>query len=363
MRRRHVQWATGGGKASLGPGFLRNDHFGALVLALLPVLPRQRGTAYRARHDRRSRECLSRHCRIDEMGAQLTAVVSVQMAWRSSAKCAGIRYLGCGCRIGYPRQATWVYSLISPLSARGLTTREIPAHFAEVYGATASKDKVCPSGLNWRASRSGDHSHSVGWILRRARQDSAQRSSAQGGICKDCLPWFTVEQRIVRKDCAGVPAILMYGRVVTMVCDVCNEETTPNSTYFLTTAQVVLNIRYWREEVRRFRAIGNVLGGIGGEALAIAVPQMAGQRSAWAVCEACAGMFEFDRELASAYAVRQQQPPGCGPVDVRHAQSIAAQAWNEMAGTSVDMSGQPAPSPSQETRRVPWYRRLWARRL
>ena len=41
------------------------------------------------------------------------------------------------------RRLTGVDQIVLSLSARGLTTGEISAHFAEVYGASVSRETVC----------------------------------------------------------------------------------------------------------------------------------------------------------------------------------------------------------------------------
>jgi putative transposase len=40
------------------------------------------------------------------------------------------------------RRLEWVDQIVLPLTARGLTTGEVAAHFADVYGASVSKDTI-----------------------------------------------------------------------------------------------------------------------------------------------------------------------------------------------------------------------------
>lgn len=122
-----------------------------------------------------------------------------------------------------------------------------------------------------------------------------------------------------------------------MVCDVCNAEVTPGSSYYLTTAQVVLNRRYWQHILSLSEQIGSPFNPSRdelNEVLKMQVRHASGQSTAWAVCEKCAELFEFDRNLARGHAVRQEQPPGCGPVSARDAERIAATVWKGAPGQS-----------------------------
>jgi Transposase, Mutator family len=56
-------------------------------------------------------------------------------------ECAG-RLVRAGDRAKRKRRLDWIDQIVLSLSARGLTTREISAHFEEVYGAKVSKDTI-----------------------------------------------------------------------------------------------------------------------------------------------------------------------------------------------------------------------------
>lgn len=148
-----------------------------------------------------------------------------------------------------------------------------------------------------------------------------------------------------------------------MVCDVCNATVTPDSSYFLTTAQVVKERRYWEESLSTLAGLYrmvNPTGVIDPATVRDQVQQAAGQRTAWAVCESCAGFFEFDREAARGYAVGQQQPPGCGPVNPREVEHVALDVWRTSFAKRPAGAGRPQQLASGRPREG-WFSRLRSR--
>lgn len=109
------------------------------------------------------------------------------------------------------------------------------------------------------------------------------------------------------------------------VCDVCNGAVDPSDCYALTTKQVTANERYWRYMLDNHT--------FDDELLAMYVEQQAMQRSGWLVCEACSGMFGFDRGSARDYARRMVDPPGSGPASVQDVAVAAAKAWRTKHGS------------------------------
>jgi hypothetical protein len=159
-----------------------------------------------------------------------------------------------------------------------------------------------------------------------------------------------------------------------MVCDVCNAAVTPNTCYLLTTAQVVRERRYWDKALSDFVGLYRQFdptGPIDPSTVTDQVRHAAGQRTAWAVCEDCAGLFEFDRETARGYAARQEQPPGCGPVNPREAERVAMGVWQTTFAQRPAARRPAAPANARQTAyslpstgevtRDGWFSRLWSR--
>ncbi len=108
------------------------------------------------------------------------------------------------------------------------------------------------------------------------------------------------------------------------VCDICNRPLDFSAGYALTTSQVAGDENYWTYMLENH--------GFTDDLLLMYVQQQAMQVSGWLVCEACSGMFTFDRVSAGKYARRQQNPPGSGSLDINVAAAAAARAWRQKHG-------------------------------
>lgn len=109
------------------------------------------------------------------------------------------------------------------------------------------------------------------------------------------------------QDCSG------RHREAEAVCDVCGFPTNFADGYSLTTKQIVPTVQYWEVALNRSQAL---LSDDKKAAVALGqyVAHQASQSTGWLVCEACAGLFQFDRASAREYARKRINPPGAGPL-------------------------------------------------
>lgn len=114
------------------------------------------------------------------------------------------------------------------------------------------------------------------------------------------------------------------------VCDVCNQHTTPEEAYLLTTSQVVSNSFFWQKFLTQNPKIRE--RDPEGATWATYVAKVVELRTPWQVCEQCIGLFDrtvppLNKEAAKQYSLKSQQPPGTGASNISHAGIPAAHAW------------------------------------
>jgi hypothetical protein len=128
-------------------------------------------------------------------------------------------------------------------------------------------------------------------------------------------------------------------------CDSCNAALDPTHGYYLATRTVVLSERYWVHALTQMKtqmdAFGmnetQRLGAFRGYAV-----QMAGQSSAWSICENCSEFFFIDRAKARAFAASGKTPPGSGKVDPQGCIQYAAQGFEQVFGFWPPVTEQPS---------------------
>ena len=146
--------------------------------------------------------------------------------------------------------------------------------------------------------------------------------------CPTCGPatgWTLVEE----SQDSVQPSRPQHDEVISEsgVCDICTRKVSSPDGYLLTTKEVVSTPQYWQHYYQyhksEFTSMGvssyadfcrnPVIRASCGDALA-------GQRTAWMVCDNCISMFSVDREITRNYAKqwwkskRTFSPPGTGSV-------------------------------------------------
>lgn len=118
-------------------------------------------------------------------------------------------------------------------------------------------------------------------------------------------------------------------------CDCCNSAHDPFSGYFLPTIDVVISERYWIHVFTRLKTRPDAANLNEAEWMAIfyhCVLQMAGQTTAWSICDSCSEFFVFDRQKARTYAAAGKQPPDTGKVRPGVCAQYAAQGFEQVFG-------------------------------
>lgn len=121
----------------------------------------------------------------------------------------------------------------------------------------------------------------------------------------------------------------------TRKCDCCNVALPAGPAYQLTTSEVVRSEAYWVSAFTSFKRINDGIQLSEQQELqwfSDFVHSMAGQSTAWGICEDCSELFVVDRHEARAHARDGTSPDGCGPVDTRGCVHWAAQAWEQVFG-------------------------------
>ncbi|MFI0485570.1 hypothetical protein [Actinomadura sp. 9N215] len=121
------------------------------------------------------------------------------------------------------------------------------------------------------------------------------------------------------------------------VCDVCNDDFDPAAGYFLPTRTVVIAEGFWAQNFSLTKNMAEILQADDDDGeptwmLEHTLRQMAGQSSAWAVCESCSEYFVFDRDVARADALAGRQPSNGGAVDPSGCVLFAALGWQRVFG-------------------------------
>ena len=109
-------------------------------------------------------------------------------------------------------------------------------------------------------------------------------------------------------------------------CDVCGVATKWADGHALTTRQVMLESSYWnflfknqgQFNIGDLETQSQILGHF--------IRQHASSGTGWLICESCSQMFKFDKAVAKEYAVKEQSPPGSGPVDFNEILPVAMAA-------------------------------------
>ncbi|WP_151475997.1 hypothetical protein [Streptomyces albicerus] len=137
-----------------------------------------------------------------------------------------------------------------------------------------------------------------------------------------------VRRRVVRSSGSG-------GSGGSGVCDSCNADLDRERAYFLPTRTVVLSERYWAHAFSANKAVWGLF--MDGDQLLVAfsdfVRSMAGQDSAWSICETCSEFFVFDRDTARSNAVNNRRPADSGAVDPAGCVLFAALGWERTYGS------------------------------
>ncbi len=146
----------------------------------------------------------------------------------------------------------------------------------------------------------------------------------------------------------------VLSRMESGVCDTCNGKVTSPNGYLLTTREVVSTPRYWRHYYQFHQGQMVSLGVLSYEDFcrnpllrASVVNTMAGQRTAWMVCENCISMFGVDREKTHTYAMhwwqnKAFQPPGTGSVSIAEVNLGVAGGISHSADTGNSIAVEPA---------------------
>lgn len=128
-------------------------------------------------------------------------------------------------------------------------------------------------------------------------------------------------------------------------CDCCNAVLDPTSGYYLPTKSVVLSERYWIHALTRLKARMDAFKLNEIEWLDLFrdyVENMAGQPTAWSICENCSEFFLIDRQEARTYAASGKEPPGNGKVDLAGCIQYAAQGFEQVFGFWPPVTDQPS---------------------
>lgn len=116
------------------------------------------------------------------------------------------------------------------------------------------------------------------------------------------------------------------------VCDICKEITDWKKAYVLSTREVATSETYWENTLMGPLSHLPQIDPEGSLLSALAL-QQAAQKSGWLVCEACSGMFSFDRKRAREYAIaRNSNPPGYAAAPVESVALAASAAWEKLCG-------------------------------
>jgi hypothetical protein len=127
-------------------------------------------------------------------------------------------------------------------------------------------------------------------------------------------------------------------------CDSCNAVLDPTNGYYLPTKTVVLSERYWIHALTYLKAQMDAFGMSETQRLSVFrdyVVRMAGQSTAWSVCEKCSEFFFIDRQEARAYAASGKTPPGSGKADPEGCIQYAAQGFEQVFGFWPPVTDQP----------------------
>lgn len=120
------------------------------------------------------------------------------------------------------------------------------------------------------------------------------------------------------------------------VCDICSKSIVVTESYMLTTEQVASKEAYWEYA---FTHSWSYFHGTDpkGSAIGNLARQQASQSTAWAVCESCSQLFQFDRKKANQYAkLGTSRIPGSGPADLNRVLIAAATVWKKLYGSYPD---------------------------
>jgi hypothetical protein len=127
-------------------------------------------------------------------------------------------------------------------------------------------------------------------------------------------------------------------------CDCCNAVLDPTTGYYLPTKSVVLSERYWIHAFTFLKEQMDALSMNETQRLGVfrdQVVRMAGQSTAWSICENCSEFFFIDRQEARAYAASGKTPPGSGKVDPAGCVQYAAQGFEQVFGFWPPVTEQP----------------------
>ncbi len=122
-----------------------------------------------------------------------------------------------------------------------------------------------------------------------------------------------------------------------MGCDVCSMDLAQDSSYMLSTTEVVTNVNYWEFFFRYYYPQQVEYVGEHGEKLASYVFGRAADNTGWVLCASCIDMFSVDKSKARQYFQTWQQtgklPSYFGTAEFPPAFAAAQKAWETVFGT------------------------------